>query len=223
MTIYYGSGGRESRCSRQGRGFLGRPGLGLDRGGIACWSMTAWRGCMIVDVCWGGILVSISSVMSICSWHLKSKYVSAPLPCRLAIVGLSDYKEKKKKKKNFGSTLCPFPLPHQVGAPYFDGKNVTDFLIKWGDLTLDWSEGKRIKRIPVHSDKLIGRYLKTRPSYTGADWDEFNDALLEEFKDDDEEQKRSTEAYLQCLVQDIRKEKNPTAGRYRVFIFEFAE
>ena len=125
--------------------------------------------------------------------------------------------------QNSGSTLCLFPLPHQVGAAYFDGKGVTDFLIKWEDLTLDWSEGKRIKRIPVHSDKLIGRYFKTRPSYTGADWDEFNDALLEEFKDDDEEQKRSTEAYLQCLVQDIRKEKNPTAGRYRVFIFEFAE
>ena len=43
-------------------------------------------------------------------------------------------------------------------------------------------------------------------------------ALLEEFKDDGEEQKRNPEAYLQCLVQDMRKEKNPTAGRYRAFI-----
>ena len=46
---------------------------------------------------------------------------------------------------------------------------------------------------------------------------------MEEFKDDEEEQKRNTEAYLQCLVQDMRKEKNPTAARYRASIFEFAE
>ena len=46
---------------------------------------------------------------------------------------------------------------------------------------------------------------------------------MEELKDDDEEQKRNTEAYLQCLVPDMRKEKNPTADRYWAFIFEFAE
>ena len=46
---------------------------------------------------------------------------------------------------------------------------------------------------------------------------------MEKLKDDDEEQKRNTEAYLQCLVQNMRKEKNPTASRYRAFIFEFAE
>ena len=120
--------------------------------------------------------------------------------------------------QNFVSTLCLFPLPHQLGAPYFDGKDVTDFLIKWEDLTLDWSDNQRIKKIPLYSDKLIGRCLKTQPTYTVADWDEFKDVLLEEFKDDDEQQKRNTEAYLQCLVQHMRKEKNPTAGRYRAFI-----
>ena len=46
---------------------------------------------------------------------------------------------------------------------------------------------------------------------------------MEEFKDDDKEQKRNTEAYLQCLVQEMRKQKNPTAGRHRAFIFKFAE
>ena len=71
--------------------------------------------------------------------------------------------------QNLGSTLCLVPLPHQVGAPYFDGKDVTDFLIKWEDLTLDWSDDYRIKKIPLYSNKLMGRYLKTWPSYTGAD------------------------------------------------------
>ena len=111
--------------------------------------------------------------------------------------------------QNFGSTLCLFPLPQQVGAPYFHGKDVMDFLIKWGDFTLDWSDDQRIKNIPLYSDELIGRYLKTWPSYTGGDWDEFKDALLEEFKNDDKEQKRNTESYLQCLVQDMQKERGP--------------
>ena len=66
-----------------------------------------------------------------------------------------------RNAQNFGSTLCLFPLPDQVGAPYFDGKDVTDFLIKWEDLTLDWSDDRRIKKIPLYSDQLIGRYLKT--------------------------------------------------------------
>lgn len=124
---------------------------------------------------------------------------------------------------NFGSALCLFPLPHQVGAPYFDGKDVTDFIIKWEDLTLDWSDDQRIKKIPLYSDKLIGRYLKTWPTYTGADWDEFKDSLLEEFREDDIEQQRNTETYLQNLVQEMRKETSPSVGKSRAFIFEFTE
>ena len=70
---------------------------------------------------------------------------------------------------------------------------------------------------------LIGRYLKTWSTYAGADWENFKEGLLEEFKEDDEEQKSNTEAYLQCLVQELRKEKNPSASKCRAFIFEFTE
>lgn len=82
---------------------------------------------------------------------------------------------------------------------------------------VSWPENKKT---PLYSDKISRCYLKTRPSYTGADWDEYKDGLLEEFKDDDEVQKRYTKTYLGCLVQDMRKEQNPTVGRYRLFIFE---
>ena len=41
---------------------------------------------------------------------------------------------------NLATYLCLFPLPHQLVAPYFNGKDVTDFIIKWEDLTLDWSD-----------------------------------------------------------------------------------
>ena len=88
-------------------------------------------------------------------------------------------------------------------------------------MTLDWSPDQRIKKVPLYSQKLIGRYLKTGPTYAGADWVDFKDALLEEFKEDDEEQKRNIEAYLHCLVQELRKDKNPSAGKCRAFIFKF--
>ena len=71
-----------------------------------------------------------------------------------------------------------------------------DFVTKWEDLKLDWSPGQCIKKVPRYSEKLIGRHLKTWLTYAGADWQDFKAALLEEFKEDDEEQKRNTEAYL---------------------------
>ena len=124
---------------------------------------------------------------------------------------------------NAETALCLFHLPHQVGAAFFEGKDVTDFVTKWEDVTLDWSPDQRIKKVLLYSEKLISRYLKTWPTYMGGDWDDFKEALLDEFKDNDEEQKRNTEAYIHCLVQDLRKEKNPMAGRCRAFILEFTE
>ena len=96
-------------------------------------------------------------------------------------------------------------------------------MTKWEDLTLDWSPDQHIKKVPLYSEKLIGRYLKTWPMYAGDDWEDFEEALLEEFKEDDEEPKRNTEAYLRCLVQELRKEKNPSASKWRAFIFKFTE
>ena len=45
-------------------------------------------------------LVPVISFVFVRSYHLGSGYVSAPLPCRSANAGLSDYNIKKKKKKN---------------------------------------------------------------------------------------------------------------------------
>ena len=49
------------------------------------------------------------------------------------------------------------------------------------------------------------------------------EALLKEFKEDDEEQKSNIEEYLQCLGQELRKKKNPAASKCRAFIIEFIE
>jgi len=67
------------------------------------------------------------------------------------------------------SALTLFPLPHQMGAPYFDGTDITDFVIQWEDLTMDWKDGLRIKKVPLYCEKMVGRYVKTLESYIKGD------------------------------------------------------
>jgi len=52
--------------------------------------------------------------------------------------------------------LTLFPLPHQMEAPFFDGKDVSDFILQWEDLTMDWLDGPKIKKIPLYCEKIIG-------------------------------------------------------------------
>ena len=47
------------------------------------------------------VLVPVISFVFVRSWHLGSGSVSAPLPCRSANAGLSDYKKKKKNSIRF--------------------------------------------------------------------------------------------------------------------------
>jgi len=111
-----------------------------------------------------------------------------------------------------------------MGALYFDGKDVTDFIAHWEDLTIDWTHSQHIKKVSLYCEKLIGKYWKTFETYvTGTSWNEFRAALITEFKEDDIEQKKNTEMYLQSLVQSMRMTKDPSVARYRAFIFEFAE
>jgi len=96
---------------------------------------------------------------------------------------------KQHYPEQLTSALSLFPLPHQMGAPYFDGTDVTDFIIQWADLTMDWADGLRIKKVPLYCEKMVGRYVKTLESYIdGNSWEDFAAELKAEYKDDDTEQ-----------------------------------
>lgn len=121
-------------------------------------------------------------------------------------------------------SVSVFPLPNQVGAPCFDGTDISDFINEWEFMTMDWTESNRIKRLPQYCEKIIGRYLRTlAPFIAGTSWEDFKQALLLEFKEDDSEQTRNTENYLQNMVHNMRNEEDPSPARYRAFIFDFAE
>jgi len=66
--------------------------------------------------------------------------------------------------------------------------------------------------------KTLGTYIR------GNNWEGFVAELKSEFKDDDSEQQRNTEAFLQNMVQQIRQQQqDPSVSEYRSFIFEYAE
>jgi len=66
--------------------------------------------------------------------------------------------------------------------------------------------------------KTLGTYIR------GNNWEGFVAELKSEFKDDDSEQQRNTEAFLQNMVQQMRQQQqDPLVSEYRSFIFEYAE
>jgi len=131
---------------------------------------------------------------------------------------------KQSYPEQLTSALSLFPLPHQMGAPYFDGTDVTDFVIQWEDLTIDWTDGLKIKKVPLYCEKMVGKYVKTLESYIEGDsWQRFANELKTEYKDNDMEQKGNTEAFLQAMVQKMRGEKELTISAYWSFIFEYSK
>jgi len=99
------------------------------------------------------------------------------------------------------SALSLFPLPHQLGAPYFDGINLTEFLARWEDPTMDWTDRQGSKKMPLYCETTLGLYIKELDIYgEGESWDDFNIVLKSEFREDDSDQMRNTETYLQSLV-----------------------
>ena len=129
----------------------------------------------------------------------------------------------------FIGTQCLFPFPGQDRAPYFDGKNITRFLKTWDDLTLNWPDDMKVRKIPLYCETLIGDYIKTLPTFKsieererGGSWMSFKREVLEEFRDDDEEQQKYTEGYLRRAVARMEKRGGGLA-EYRAFILDFCE
>jgi len=87
---------------------------------------------------------------------------------------------------------------------------------------MDWTDRQPIKKMPLYCETTLGLYIQELDIYRdGESWDDFTIVLKSEFREDDSEQKRNTETYLQRLVQKMRKENDPSIAANRIFIFEF--
>jgi hypothetical protein len=60
------------------------------------------------------------------------------------------------------SGMYPMPMAGSVGAPFFGGKNVTEFLARFEDLCLDYelTLSQKVARVVRYCSSVIGHYLR---------------------------------------------------------------
>ena len=98
----------------------------------------------------------------------------------------------------------PIPLPGTVGAPCFDGSNITSFLETWELLVRyhglpekDW-----VYLFPLYCTLLVeveveGVEVEGLPEYQGCDFAAFRKRLLREYAGEDDRQKMYSRAFLE--------------------------
>ena len=93
------------------------------------------------------------------------------------------------------------PLPGTQGAPYFDGKNVTKFVMLWEELIddIEIPPEKGLRRLPRYCSPTIEEYIRAQNEYLDQDWSGLKKKLVHEFEKEDEDQQMSTRAYLEVL------------------------
>ena len=98
------------------------------------------------------------------------------------------------------------PYPGASGAPFFDGKNITDFLDRYSQLCSDYrlSESEKIYRLPWYWEYLFGRYI--RILIKDADWTRVRVILRREYKENDLDQLMYSRAFLEALKEKARLE-----------------
>jgi len=63
------------------------------------------------------------------------------------------------------------PMPGSVGAPFFDGKNVTEFLTRFEDLCSAYgvAPSQKVAQMVRYCSRSIGQYLHIRPAFIDSD------------------------------------------------------
>ena len=80
--------------------------------------------------------------------------------------------------------IMVMPYPGTPGVPFFDGRNVTDFLDCFSDLCTDYklSDAEKMRRLPRYCDVRIGLDIETIREWRERNWEEFRKVLREEFE-----------------------------------------
>ena len=70
-----------------------------------------------------------------------------------------------------GRIHYPMPLTGTVGAPYFTGQNVTDFLERFDNMCEEYGVKKldKIRKLPWYCEKSIGEYIRMLSEYEAKD------------------------------------------------------
>lgn len=76
------------------------------------------------------------------------------------------------------------PMAGSVGAPFFGGKNVTEFLARFEDLCLGYglTPSQKVAHVVRYCSISIGHYLRTMPAFINSDWEELKRSMMSEWK-----------------------------------------
>jgi hypothetical protein len=98
------------------------------------------------------------------------------------------------------------PQPGTPGAPLFTGRNITEFLRLFDDLCDDYGvdASQRARRVTRYCSLEIGTYL--RMILEDSDWPRAKAAMVKEWKDEDEELRMKSLAFLEALKAKPRKD-----------------
>jgi hypothetical protein len=74
------------------------------------------------------------------------------------------------------------PMAGSVGAPFFGGKNVTEFLDRFEDLCVDYgvTTSQKVTRVIRYYLLSIRHYLRTIPAFLDSDWKELRRSMISE-------------------------------------------
>jgi hypothetical protein len=103
--------------------------------------------------------------------------------------------------------LVQMPQPGTIGAPWFTGTNVSDFLSEFDSICDDahLTDTARVSRVPRYCFPEIGRYLKGMPEWEDGDWDALKIVMQKEWEATDEFQHTRTLAFLEVLKNQNRE------------------
>src|SRR5215212_2101977 len=101
---------------------------------------------------------------------------------------------------------APPPMPGTPGAPFFDGRDITEFLERFEDMCSEYYIDKesQVVRLPKYCETSIGRYVRTMQAYQSKDWEELKAALAKDYRHTDSLRQLYTRQCLEALKKERR-------------------
>lgn len=115
--------------------------------------------------------------------------------------------------------LMPMIAPGTPGAPYFNGSEATDFLLKFNETCDDFGvrSEDRAARVVRYCKQDIGNHIRMSAEYQDRDWKALQKAILKEWKKYDGEQRVCTLTFL----EELKNRKRTTRDEIRQYCLQY--
>lgn len=115
--------------------------------------------------------------------------------------------------------LMTMPQPGTAGIPYFEGKNITEFLTRYDDMCEDYhvKTAEKIRRLPRYCEMLIGQTISSLEEFTDHKWEALVKALKKEYRAGDSIQQVNSRAFLEAYKSKERTSADDIRNYCRKF------